>query len=181
MLSLKSCLTYSASLLLLSAVAGPKVQAQSVDVPFNGTAPTACTFGAITNGVLAKYGTQSAIAGAAGVTGLASGTAGRVSVTCTAPGSLTVASPTTVSEPATFSPAVRQSIVQRGTNLNPADFTSANVGGNFDPTIPVPTAAMALPVGNSVLNVAMIAGTNVAGTIPSGSYSYTVRLTIAPN
>lgn len=182
LLSAKFCLI-SAPLVFLSITLGVanKAQAQSIDVPFSGTLPSACTFGTITDGVLVKDPARASIAGSAGITGLSVGTAGKVTVTCASAATLTVGVPTPVSVPGTFAPAIRQSIVQRGTSLTPGNLTSANVGGNFDPTIPIPTTPITLPIGASNLNVAMVAGVNAPGSIPSGSYSYTVTLTVVGN
>jgi hypothetical protein len=179
MLSAQSCLKLSANLLFLSTIGfSTPAQAQSVDVPFSGSVPPTCTFGTITNGILVKDPTRAAIAGSVGVTALTVGTAGKANITCTSSTTLTVASPTAVSVPGSFSPAILQSVVQRGTNINPSDFTSTSVGGSF---VPTPTTPLALPAGASLLNVAMVAGTTTPGSIPSGSYSYTVKLTVASN
>jgi hypothetical protein len=183
MLNIKYCTKLSASLLLLSSIVfAAQAQAQSIDVPFNGTITNTCTFGVVTDGQLAQAGSLAAIEGSTGVDTLGTGNAAQVSVDCPNGANLTVAAPVAVSVPPTFNPSVIQSIVQRGSNTASTDFTSANVNGPFDSNVwDKSTAPLVLPAGNSDLNVAMIAGENAVGTIPSGFYSYTVTLTVAPN
>lgn len=182
MLNFKSLLKVSAGLILVSTIGvSTKAQAQSADVPFGGTIPSNCVFGTPTPGILVKTGTFAAIEGSTGVSGVNFGTAGKVSVNCSTGATLTVAAPTAVVVPATFVPAKTQSVVQRGTNTALTDFASANTGGPFWPASAFPAQGITLPAGNSDLNVAMVAGDVVSGSIPSGSYSYYVRVTVAPN
>lgn len=183
MLNSKSLLKVSAGLILVSTIGfSAKAQAQSVDVPFNGVAPSSCAFTVPTAGTLAKAGTLAIMEGSIGVTGLGAGNAGKVSVNCNSGGNLTVAVPAVVTVPASFAPVVVQSIVQRGTNTGATDFTSANTGGPYDTGAwTKSTAPLTLPVGNSDLNVAMIAGARSDGNVPSGSYSYNVVLTVVSN
>ena len=169
-----------ASCVALGSIAfGGKAQAQSVDVPFGGTITNTCTFGVPTAGVLVRSGNLNAVEGSTGVTGFATGTAGRVSLNCTAGGSVVSAAPAPVAVPAGFTPVVRQSVVQLNTSTS---FTSASVGGNFNATPWTrATTALTVPAGAQTLNVAMIAGTNAAGAPPAGTYTYNVRLTATSN
>ena len=183
MLNSKSLIKISAGLILVSTIGfSGKAHAQSVPVPFSGNATNSCTLTASAPGTLVKSGTLAAMEGSAGVSGFNVGTAGTASVDCTNGGSLTVAVPVASAVPAGFAPAVLQSVVQRGTSTTAADFTSADTGGPFDTNAwTKPTASLAIPVGVSALNVAMVAGTQANGPLPSGSYSYTVTLTVVSN
>jgi hypothetical protein len=181
MLNAKSLLKLSAGLLVLGSIGiASKAQAQTADVPFNGTIPNVCSFGTPVSGTLSQSGTFAAIEGSTGITGLSSGTAGSVSVTCSSnAGTLSIAAPVTVAAPATFAPATVQSIVQLGATAN---MTSAKTGPSFNNTVwNGATTPIALPAGISDLKVGMVAGVNTAGTLPGGTYSYTVKLTVAAN
>ena len=185
MLNSKSLLKVSAGLLLVSTIGfSGKAHAQSVDVPFSGVEPASCAFTAPTAGVLAKVGASAAMEGSAGVTGFNVGTSGKVSVTCSNGGTLTTAVPApTAALPAGFTPGVVQAVVQRGAAIGIGDFTSANTGGNFDTGVwNKPTAAMVIPANAATaLNVAMVTGNRAAGAVPSGTYSYNVKLTVVSN
>ena len=183
MLNSKSLIKVSAGLILVSTIGfSGKAQAQSVAVPFGGSASSTCEFTASTAGILVRSATSAAMEGSSGVSGLSAGNAGTATVNCTNGGSLTVAVPVPISVPVGYVPAVLQSIVQRGTNIGSADFTSANTGGPFDTNAwNKPTAALAIPVGVSALNIAMVAGTQANGPVPSGNYKYDVVLSIVSN
>lgn len=186
MLNSKSLIKISAGLILVSTIGfSGKAHAQTAIVNSSGTASNSCTLTASTAGILVKSGTLAAMEGSAGVSGFTVGNAGTATVNCTNGGSLTVAAPAPVGAvPMGFTPAVLQSVVQRGsgTSTNPADFTSANTGGPFDTNAwTKPTTPLAIPLGVSALNVAMVAGAPTAGPVPSGNYSYDVTLTVVSN
>ena len=170
-----------ASCVALGSIAlGGKAQAQSVDVPFGGTITNTCTFGVPTTGALIRSWNLNAVEGSTGVTGFATGTAGKVTLNCTAGGSVVAAAPAPVAVPAGFTPVVRQAVVQLNASTS---FTSANAGGNFNTTAAwtKPTTPLTVTAGAQTLNVAMVAGTNVAGAPPAGTYTYNVRLTATSN
>ena len=186
MLNSKSLIKISAGLILVSTIGfSGKAHAQSADVTLSGNATNSCTLTSSASGALVKSGALAAMEGSTGVSGFGVGNAGTATVNCTNGGNLTVAAPVAVSAvPMGFAPAVLQSVVQRGsgTSTNPADFTSANTGGQFDTNAwNKPTTALSIPAGVSALNVAMVAGTPTAGPIPSGNYSYKVVLTVVTN
>jgi hypothetical protein len=159
-----------------SASAAPTNQ----DVDFTGNIGAVCTFSGKTDGTLAQQSPGDGwVEGAGGISGFGGGTAGAVTVNCSNGGSLSVAAPVPVVAPATFTPAVLQSIVTDGT-----DFTSANIGGSFDNGgWAKPTAPLSIPTGTNVnLKVGMVAGTRVfTGGVTSGTYTYKVTLTATPN
>ena len=183
MLNSKSLIKISAGLILVSTIGfSGKAHAQTATVPFSGSVLNTCIFTTPTTGVLVKSGTSAAMESSGGLTGFTIGTASTVSVDCNGGGSLTVAVPVVASGvPAAFAPAVVQSIVQRGTNTGAADFISSTGGPFAAGAWTKPTTALVLPVGNSALNVAMVAGTFADGPLPSGSYGYNVTLTVVPN
>lgn len=187
MANIKYYVQLSASLLLLGAISfATQAQAEDEDVTvrFSGTIASTCSFGPPTDGVLAKSGTLAAIEGSAGVDGLSTGNAGQVSVECSNGGQLIVATVEDFQQPGAFQPKIVQAIVQRGNNTASSDFTSMNTGGPFGSRVwrdRSSTAPLQLPTGLSELNVAMIAGDDVDGTLPSGDYDYRVTLTVTPN
>lgn len=181
MLNSKSLIKVSAGLLLVSTIGfSGKAHAQTVDVPFSGLAPNSCAFGTPTAGTLAKTGALAAMEGGVGVTGMTNGTAGKVTVTCSSGGTVSAAVPTVVVKPAAFNPTITQAVVQLGATNT---FTSSP-GTQFAgipwnrPTVAMPIPASATP---NDLNVAMITGATTNGTVPTGTYSYTVRLTATSN
>jgi hypothetical protein len=191
MSNVKSLIRISAGLLVLGSigVAG-QAQAQTVDMPFDGNVPGACTFGTVTPGVLAKSPNGFAVMGAGGgvVPPLpTNGSAARVTVTCTGISAVTIAVPTGAG-PAGFAPATVQGIVQKGTGL--LDMASARSGPAFDGGAgPWGIANTSVPLGNGItqLNVSLAVGTgnNLPPTPPSavtpGNYSYKVNLSITGN
>jgi hypothetical protein len=168
----KHCLRLTAGFFLLSAIAlTPKAQA--------GT----CSFDVPVSGSLAKSTSGDSVEGSTGLTGFNIGTAGKVTITCSDGGLLTISAPNPISTPPNFSESRAQALVQRGSNTAPTDFTTT-LRGAVTP-YPAPwnksTAPMAIPIGVSTLNVAMTAGTTPGGTINSGFYSYGVQLSVIPN
>jgi hypothetical protein len=182
MLNAKSLLKLSAGLLVLGSIAvAGQAQAQTADIPFNGTIPNACSFSTPVSGTLSQAGTFAAMEGSTGITGLGGGgTAGTVSVTCSSnTGTLSIDAPVRLAAPTTFAPATVQSIVQLGAT---ATLTSAKTGPSYDTAVwNGATTPIALPTGTSNLKVGMVAGVRTAGALPSGPYSYTVKLTVAAN
>ncbi len=178
-----------ASCVALGSIAlGGKAQAQTAPaiVPFSGAFANTCTFSAPIGGRLARPGSFVAVESTAGIPSLGStGTGGSVTVNCTGNlATVSVAPPATVSVPGTFVPPVRQSIVQRGSNAGIANFTTATSGARFNTalwTTLSSTAPLAVPAGLSTLNVGMVAGEQVTGVLPTGTYTYSVTLTATPN
>jgi hypothetical protein len=178
MLNSKSLIKVSAGLLLLSTIGfAGKAQAQSVDVPFNLTTGASCTFGTPTPGGLIL---QNGIVGVMAVGNIAivsgPGTPGTVTLNCTNGGTLAVAAPVTVAAPAGFAPPSRESLAGFGSTI-----TSAAIGNRF---LGVSTTPAAVPPGPQTVSVGMLAGTPnapVPAAPPSGTYSYTVRLTATSN
>jgi hypothetical protein len=164
--------------LILSTIVLPsKVQAQSIDILFSGTVNNSCSFSTPTPGKL----TQSTNYAAIESSGISQGKGVQVSVNCGAGGKLTVETPSAVQVPANFNASTLQSIVKRGNGSTSEDIASASSGGTFSAISNSATPTMILPAGTSDLNVGMIAGQNIPGTIPNGDYRYTVKVTIAPN
>ena len=184
MLNSKSLIKISAGLILVSTIGfSGKAHAQSADVTLSGNATNSCTLTSSASGALVKSGALAAMEGSTGVSGFGVGNAGTATVNCTNGGNLTVAAPVAVGAvPMGFAPAVLQSVVQRGGNTNPADFTSTSTGGPFDTNAWTKnTTPLSIPAGVSALNVAMVAGTPNAGPVPTGTYSYNVVLTVVSN
>jgi hypothetical protein len=192
-LMIKSFSKISAGLLVLGAISlASQAHAQTVDMPFDGNIPGSCTFGTITPGVLAKSANGFAVmAGGGGVLPIApvTGTAARVTVTCSGNSAVTIAVPTG-SGPAGFAPNTVQGIVQKGTGLNVTDMASARSGPAFDGGAGpwgITNASVPLIAGPTQLNVSLAVGTgtNLPPTPPSfvtpGNYSYTVNLSITGN
>ena len=184
MLNSKSLIKISAGLILVSTIGfSGKAHAQTT-VPLSGAVSNTCTFGTPTAGTLVQSTTSAAMEGSSGVNGLNVGTAGKVTVTCNGGGSVTVAVPVfNGTVPTGFAQTVVQSMVQRGTTTAATDFTSIANGGTFFPGAWTgkATAPLAIPVGTSDLNVAMVAGKLDAGPLRSGNYAYNVTLTVVAN
>jgi hypothetical protein len=188
MSNVKSLIRISAGLLVLGSIGvAAQAQAQTVDMPFDGNVPGACTFGTVTPGVLTRFSPVGILAAGGGIMAPTplSGTAARVTVTCTGNSALTVAVPTgTV--PAGYVPTTVQGIVQKTTNG--PEMASAKSGPFFDTVAPwnLPmTPTMPLGAGPTQLNVSLAVGAG-AGVpnqplIPTGNYSYKVNLSITGN
>ncbi len=191
MSNVKSLIRISAGLLVLGSigVAG-QVQAQTVDMPFDGNVPGACTFGTVTPGVLARSTPVAVLAAGGGIFPPTStnGSAARVTVVCTGNSALTIGVPTGAG-PAGFVPNTVQGIVQRGTNSGPGDVASAKSGPAFENAGPWATtnATMPLAAGPTQLNVSLAVGTGVTvpptppSAVTPGNYSYKVNLSITGN
>ncbi len=187
MSNVKSLLRISAGLLVLGSigVAG-QAQAQTVDMPFDGNVPGACTFGLPTPGVLTKFSPVALMAAGDGALPPTpqNGIAARVTVNCTGGSALTVAVPTG-SGPAGYLPNTVQAVVQKA---NGPEIASAKSGPVFDTIAPwnLPiTNTMPLLTGPTQLNVSLAIGSGGplgnAPLVPTGNYSYKVNLSITGN
>jgi hypothetical protein len=169
------------SLAIFGVAAGAsQTYAQSVNVPFNATVGNACAFSAVVGGSLAQVNSGRALASTDGITGLvptyAGGTAGSVVVNCLGGGNITVTPPTGTA-PTSFNPQVSQSVVELAST---GAKTSAAAGSNLAWTLP--TGPIAVPAGAETLNVGMFVGRTGAGAnLPTGTYQYTVSITVTPN
>jgi hypothetical protein len=154
----------------------------AIDLTSKAQAGT-CSFDVPISGSLAKSTSGDSVEGSVGLTGFNVGTAGKVTITCSNGGLLTVSAPNPISTPPSFTESRAQALVQRGNNTTPTDFTTT-LRGAVTP-YPAPwnksTAPLGIPAGASTLNVGMIAGTTPGGTINSGFYNYGVQLSVTPN
>jgi hypothetical protein len=189
MFNVKSLTKLSAGLLVLGAIGlASQAHAQTVDMPFDGNVPGSCTFGTVTPGVLTRFSPLAVMAAGGGVvppTLPGSGTAARVTVTCTGNSALTVAAPTGTA-PAGYVPTTVQAIVQKATNG--PETASAKLGPAFDTVGPwnqPMTNSMPLGAGPTQLNVSLAVGAGGnppnAVPVPTGNYSYKVNLSITGN
>ncbi len=137
-----------------------------------------CTLNILTPGVLKREATLKAVSST-----YTDGSVGSVAVTCSVASSLTVGAPILVNAPETFAPTVLQAVVQRGSSTAFTDYTSSSSGSRFANSglWASSTAPLVLRTGASTLYVNMVAGTNAPGVLPSGLYSYSVKLTVTPN
>ena len=149
----------SAFVLAGSALIAPQVFAQTVDVPFSGTVPGACSFGTPVAGTL-----QLDNAGNNAGKRLFTQNPGQVAITCSQPVSIQVSPPTSSNA---ISPASQNSsvVVGSGANLGAAQGT--------------PSAPLLLTnAGTDNLEVSM---THVDNNIlAAGTYDFQVTLTVVP-
>lgn len=141
--------------------------AQSVDVPFNGTVPGACTFNTPTPGVLAVNDTfkPTMLLGGTAVGGtIARGRAGFVQVVCN------TAANVTINEP----------VQTRGFRFNiKRNFASAVLtGANGDVITTNGTSTLPMKAGTTNFQVRMESESD--SLIPPGEYEFYVTLTITP-
>ena len=159
-------------------VGSSNVLAQTVDVPFNGNVPNTCTFGAPTDGTFEQSVNSIAVEASGGIGGMAYGTAGTVTLDCAAGGSVTVGLPTNPTIPVGFNTPTLQSVV----SLDGVEATSViNFSGTQYWTNFTSTGALSVPAGEQDLFIAAYAGDGAVGSLPVGSYSYTVTLTATPD
>lgn len=172
-------LALTAGFAVLGAVAfAPDASAQTAEtVPFAGTFGNTCTFIGTAQGTLAQDDPDHAWIEASDGTGIGTtGAAGTTTVNCTGGGSLSVAPPTKTGGPAAFDTEPTYAVVFDGTNYTAAG-TPLNAGWTR------PTAPLTIPAAtDTALNVGMTAGDEVfTGGVPSGTYTYEVEVTAAPN
>ncbi|MGL5193510.1 MAG: hypothetical protein ACRC8Y_07880 [Chroococcales cyanobacterium] len=168
-------------LAILSAVTfAPKAGAAPTDeiVPFGVTITGTCAFSNTQGGTLAQLGVNNYwVAGGGGIPQIDEGISGKTTLNCTSGATLSVAVPVQLSAPAGFNTPDNISVVYDGTNFtragNPINSTSWDK----------PLTPLTIPAGIDVpLQVGMLAGdTSSGGSIPVGTYSYTVTLTATPN
>ena len=155
------CLLLSGMLALGSTTLASQAMAQTTaDVDFNGVVQGACTFGAVSNGVINANGAGDR---------LVTTTPGRVSITCTQAAQVALSAPAQQSGP-TLSP-----VAGGGAVTSLARSTSgANAGATG-----TDSASMSLPaVGTDQLDVSMAFQNSTA--LPAGTYSFRVTLTATP-
>lgn len=176
-------LAFVSGLAVLSAVAlAPKAGAAPAtqDINFGGNIGSVCTFTSPVDGTLAQGNpTDGWIEGSNGIGG-GTGTAGSVTLNCSAGGSLSVAGPVKVAAPTTFAPSVTEALVVNNTNGD----KTRSPGTAFDSGMwNVPTASLTIPAAaNQSLKVGMVTGIPGSTTsVPPGTYTYKVTLTATPN
>lgn len=175
-------LAFVSGLAVLSAVSlAPKAGAQTVDVPFDGDIQSICSFSTNSAGVLAVNPVvDDSIEASAGITGGGIGTAASVDVTCTLGGKLDIGNPSQMLG-APLVGATTQAVVENQLT-NEIKSSSNTFGGGFWTT--VTAGQMNIPSGSipQELRVGMVDGNaGVAGTVPPGTYQYSVTLTAIPN
>ena len=132
----------------------------TADVDFNGTVAGACTFGAVTNGVINANGVGDR---------LVTTTPGRVSITCSQPAQVALTAPIQQSGPVLTPAAGGGSVVSGVTSTAGANATATGTD----------SVAMSLPnVCTDQLDVTMSFLNNAA--LPAGSYGFRVTLTATP-
>ena len=149
----------SAFILAGSALMAPQTLAQTVDVPFSGTVPGACSFGVPVAGTL-----QLDNAGNNAGKRLFTQNPGQVAITCSQPVNISVSPPTSSNA---ISPASQSSNVVVGS------------GANSGATAGTPSTPLALTnAGTDNLEVRM---THVDNNIlAAGTYDLQVTLTVVP-
>jgi hypothetical protein len=153
----------ASTLILSSTIAfASTAKADTGDVHFTATVPSACTFSSVTAGTLGLVGTSTLTSAAGG------GTAGSASLTCNnALATLTVDAPAVTSAPTGYSNSDATktvSVVGSGANVISLSAAGTNV---------------ATPIlGTTTLAVNM--STTTTAPLPNGDYDLYVRLTVTP-
>jgi hypothetical protein len=153
--------------LVWSAALPKSASAQSVNVPFNGTVPGACTFNTPTPGVLAVNDTfePKMLLGGTSLGGtIAKGRAGFVQAVCNTAANVTINEPVQTSG---FRFNIRR-------NFASATLTGAN--GDVITT----TGTSTLPIRAGITNFQVRMETESDTVIPPGEYQFYVTLTITP-
>jgi hypothetical protein len=167
LLMIRRSLLTSALALVGGAVVVPKALAQSVNVPFNGTVPGACTFNTPTPGVLAVNDTfkPTMLLGGTSLGGtIAKGSSGFVQVVCNTAANVTINEPVQTSG---FKFNIKR-------NFASAVLTGAN--GDVINT----TGTSTLPIKAGITNFQVRMETESDSVIPPGEYQFYVTLTITP-
>jgi hypothetical protein len=149
-------LVVSAFIVGSAALMAPRVNAQSLDLPFSGSVPTNCTFNNTTPGTLTVSGSTLSSTNSGGANA-------SVNVTCLSPVRVTLSAPIQTGGP-TFTP----------TQCNSALF----IGGQLARNVPAcdSTGTAIAPISGSQ---AISASMSVTGA-PPGDYNYKVILTLTP-
>ena len=148
--------------LMTGVIFSPSVFAQSVDVPFNGTVPGACTFNNPTPGVVVPNNTFNPTALLGGTSGM--GRTGFVQVNCNTSANVTISEPIQTGG-FKFSPK---------SNYSNASLTGAN--GDFIQT----TGTSTLPLKAGITNFQVRMFSESTTVLPPGNYEFKVTLTITP-
>jgi hypothetical protein len=157
----------SALLLVGSASFAKSALAQSVNVPFNGMVPGACTFNTPTPGVLAVNDTfrPTMLLGGTSIGGtVAKGRSGFVQMVCNTTANVTINEPVQTS-------GFRFNIKR---NFASATLTGAN--GDVITT----TGTSTLPIRAGITNFQVRMETESDAVIPPGEYEFYVTLTVTP-
>ncbi|MFB8788987.1 MAG: hypothetical protein U7123_09105 [Potamolinea sp.] len=159
---IRSSLLVSTFGLMTCTTFSPSVFAQSVDVPFNGTVPGACTFNNPTPGVVTPNNTFNPTALLGGTS--SKGRSGFVQVNCNTSANVTISEP----------------IQTGGFKFSPkSSYSNATLtGANLDFLETTGTSTLPLKAGITNFQVRMFSESTTV--LPPGNYEFKVTLTITP-
>jgi hypothetical protein len=167
---------FVSALFLCGAVTliAPSTRAQTaptVDIPFSGTVSNGCTFGTPTPGTLAVATVNLSGIPAQGLSSTSPGTASTVDLNCgSSTVNVTISAPVKGSGP-NFTGIIGCFSVLTPPSGPPTTFTA--------PALTCSGTSGPISVTSGVLGVGMGYGSS-SGTVPLGTYSYTVTLSIVP-